>query len=98
MNITPYKEACFPVGMLDPAAFHQVLSNALLNMNCHRSPHAPHFPETYDTIKHHAMAIELANQRMSDMTYATSDEFIGVSIGFACYEVSSDTSPECVYC
>jgi hypothetical protein len=71
---------------MDPAAFHQVLSNALLNISCRRTGN--NFPETYDSIKHHSLTVKLFNERIPDFKSATLDGFIGAIIGFACYHVS----------
>src|SRR6187402_3359263 len=86
VNIGPFRDACLPVGMIGPAAFHQALSNALLNIACRRTTRDP--SEYYDSMRHHAQAVQLVNEGMSDLSSATSDEFIGAVIGFACYQVS----------
>jgi len=84
VNVGPFRDACLPVGMMDPAAFHQVLSNALLNISCRRSENSP---ETNDCIKHHALAVKSVNERITDPNFTISDGFIGAIIGFACYYV-----------
>lgn len=61
--------------MMDEAAFHQVLSNALLNISCRRTTGAQ--METYDAMRHHALAILSINERIHDIETATSDGFIG---------------------
>lgn len=71
---------------MDPAAFHQVLSNAMMNLALRRA--RANGSETYDSMKHHALAVRLVNQRIRDRTSATSDGFIGALVGFACYHVS----------
>lgn len=83
LNIGPFRDACLPVGMMDEAAFHQVLSNALLNISCCRSAGAK--METYDAMMHHALAINSINERIQDVKTATSDGFIGAVVGFMCY-------------
>ncbi|KAE9372193.1 hypothetical protein N431DRAFT_375200 [Stipitochalara longipes BDJ] len=82
VNVGPFRDACLPVGMMDPAAFHQVLSNALLNISCRRTETSP---ETNDCIKHHALAVKSVNERITDPNFTISDGFIGAIIGFACY-------------
>jgi hypothetical protein len=61
INIGAFRDACLPVAMVDPAAFHQVLSNALLNMSSRRAENNTR--ETNDCIKHHALAVKLVNER-----------------------------------
>jgi hypothetical protein len=73
--------------LLDPAAFHQVLSNALLNITSRCAENNTR--ETNDCIKHHALAVKLVNERISDKQFAISDGFIGAIIGFACYYVGN---------
>lgn len=77
---------------MDPAAFHQVLSDALLNISARRTEN--NFPETYDSMKHHTLAVKLVNECISDLNSATSDGLIGALIGFACYHVSNFYSVE----
>jgi len=84
VNVGPFRDACLPVGMMDPAAFHQVLSNALLNISCRRADISP---ETNDCMKHHALAVKSVNERITDPKLSISDGFIGAIIGFACYYV-----------
>jgi hypothetical protein len=59
-NVGPFRDACLPVGLMDPAAFHQVLSNALLNISGRRTEN--NFPETCDSRRHHALAVTLINE------------------------------------
>jgi hypothetical protein len=73
--------------MMDPAAFHQVLSNALLNISCRRTEGPSQ--ETNECIRHHALAVKSVNERISDHNFAHSDGFIGAIIGFACYYVGN---------
>ncbi len=72
---------------MDPAAFHQVLSNALLNITSRRAENNTR--ETNDCVKHHALAVKLVNDRITNKHFAISDEFIGAVIGFACYYVGN---------
>ncbi|CZR53949.1 uncharacterized protein PAC_03832 [Phialocephala subalpina] len=85
LNIGPFRDACLPVGMMDEAAFHQVLSNALLNISCRRSAGAK--METYDAMMHHTLAINSITGRIQDVEAATSDGFIGAVVSFMCYHV-----------
>lgn len=73
--------------MMDPAAFHQVLSNALLNISC-RQTEGPS-RETNDCIRHHSLAVKSVNERITDPNFAASDGFIGAIIGIACYYVGN---------
>jgi len=63
------------VGLMDPAAFHQVLANSALNMSLLRN--IDKAPESCEAISHHTYAINLVNKRLSDPSFATSDELIG---------------------
>jgi hypothetical protein len=71
--------------MVDPAAFHQVLSNALLNTSCHRTDGPSQ--KMNDFIRRHALAVKSVNERNGDYNFAVSDGFLGAVIGFACYYV-----------
>ena len=81
----PFKDAWFPVGMMDPASFNQVLSNAALNIVFLKSMNNP--PETFETMKYHAKALKLVNQRIANARTAVADGMIGAVTGFACYHV-----------
>ncbi|KUJ08478.1 uncharacterized protein LY89DRAFT_724952 [Mollisia scopiformis] len=93
INIGPFRDACLPVGMLDEAAFHQVLSNALLNIASRRPTGAQ--TETYDAMNHHALAINSINERIKDVKTATSDGFIGAVAGFMCYHAYTGNLAAC---
>ncbi|KAG4444285.1 hypothetical protein IFR05_000260 [Cadophora sp. M221] len=82
-NIGPWRDACLPIGMLGPPAFHQMLSNALLNIRCRRPTCTP--SDTYESIRHHAIAVKMVKDGMSDPAIATSDAFIGAVVGLTCY-------------
>ena len=85
-NTPPFRDAWLPVGMMDPAAFHQVLSNAAMNLASLRA--SGNVPETLESLRHHARAVQLVNTRISNRSFATTDGLIGAVIGFACYSVS----------
>jgi hypothetical protein len=51
----PFRDAWFPVGMMDPAAFHQVLANSALNVALLRN--IDKAPESYEAMSHHTCAI-----------------------------------------
>jgi hypothetical protein len=87
VNIGPFRDACFPMAMLDSAAFHQVLSNTILNRLSRRPE--DNSPESYESVKHHALAIKLVNQRIADPSSSTTEGFVGAVMGFACYHVRS---------
>ncbi|KAH7413156.1 hypothetical protein BKA64DRAFT_346789 [Cadophora sp. MPI-SDFR-AT-0126] len=82
-NIGPWRDACLPIGMLGPAAFHQMLSNALLNIRCRRPTCTP--SDTYESIRHHGIAVKIVKEGMSEPVVATSDAFIGAIVGLTCY-------------
>jgi hypothetical protein len=85
-NTPPFRDAWFPVGMMDPASFNQVLSNAAFNIVFLKSLNNP--PETVEAMKYHAKALSPVNQRIANAKIAASDGMIGAVIGFACYDVS----------
>ena len=71
--------------MFDAATFHQVLSNAALNMAALRSRDLA--PEMHESMVHHAKAVTLVKKSMLDKQTATSDNVIAGITGFACYAV-----------
>lgn len=84
-NTPPFRDAWLPVGMMDAAAFHQVLSNAALNIACLQANELP--PETHEAMMHHNKAVQMVMRKMSTLQTSTSDGVIGAIIGFACYAV-----------
>ena len=74
---------------MDPAAFHQVLSNAAINIASLRSAGESDTLESLEIIKHHAQAVESINKRISNVSTATTDGFLGAVVGLACYHVRS---------
>lgn len=86
-NTPPYRDAWLPVGMIDAATFHQVLSNAALNLASLRA--RDRAPETHDSMVHHTKAVTLVKQNMSNKRTATSDSVIASITAFACYAVRS---------
>jgi hypothetical protein len=81
----PFREEWFPVGMMDPAAFHQVLANSALSLSHLHAGERP--PESFESISHHSLAMKLVNSRMSDSTFVKSDGLIGAVFAFCCYYV-----------
>jgi hypothetical protein len=84
-NTPPYRDAWLPVAMTDAAAFHQILSNAALNLASLRG--RDYVPEIHESMLHHTKALNLVKQRMSSSTTATSDSVIAAITAFACYAV-----------
>jgi hypothetical protein len=85
-NTPPFRDTWFPVGMMGPASFNQVLSNASLNLAFLKNTNNP--PETMESLKYHARAIQLVNERISKSKGPATDGIIGALVGFACYDVS----------
>jgi len=85
-NTPPFRDSWIPVGMMDPASFNQVLSNASLNLAFLRETDNP--PETVESLKYHARAIQLVNERISKTKDSATDGTIGALVGFACHDVS----------
>jgi hypothetical protein len=71
--------------MKDAATFHQVLSNAALNIAFLRARDGA--PETYESLMHHTKAVMLAKQNMLDKRTAISDSVVASITAFACYSV-----------
>jgi Fungal specific transcription factor domain len=86
-NTPPFRDAWLPVGLIDAATFHQVLSNAALNLASLRA--RDHTPETRESMLHHTKAVMLVKQNMSNKHTATSDSIIASITAFACYAVRS---------
>jgi len=84
-NTPPYRDAWLPVGLTDAATFHQVLSNAALNIASLRGRES--VPESRESIVHHTKAVMLVKQNMSNKLTATSDTVIASITAFACYAV-----------
>ena len=71
--------------MTNAATFHQVLSNAALNIASLRV--RGHTPETHDSMVHHTKAVTLVTQLISDSCFATSNGVIAAITAIACYAV-----------
>lgn len=84
-NTPPFRDAWLPVGMYDAATFHQVLSNAALNLASLRSRDLP--AETHEAMLHHTKAVTLLKKSLSNKRTATSDNVIAGITAFACYAV-----------
>ncbi|KAL3425983.1 hypothetical protein PVAG01_02774 [Phlyctema vagabunda] len=82
-NTPPFRDAWFPVGLRDPACFHQVLSNAALNIASLRKN--TRAPESFESIVHHTKAVSLVKDRLDDPSKLITDELISSIVGFACY-------------
>jgi hypothetical protein len=85
-NTPAFRDAWMPVGILDPATFHQVLSNAALNLASLRAKRW--VPETLESMRYHAKAVRSINRRIGNRRDALSDGLLGAVIGFACYYVN----------
>jgi hypothetical protein len=84
-NTPPFRDAWLPVGMHDAATFHQVLSNAALNLASLRARDLA--PETHESMLHHTKAVMLLKNSLSNTRTATSDNVIAGITAFACYAV-----------
>lgn len=84
-NTPPFRDAWLPVGLFDAATFHQVLSNAALNLASLRA--RGRVPETHETMMHHTKAITLVKQKIANKITATGDNVIAGITAFACYAV-----------
>jgi hypothetical protein len=87
VNIGPFREACFAMALLDPTAFRQVLSNAIVN-RASRHPKNNN-PASYELMKHQTLAVKLVNQRITDLASSTTEGFVGAVMGLAYYHVRS---------
>ncbi|KAK0127605.1 hypothetical protein ONS96_007131 [Cadophora gregata f. sp. sojae] len=82
-----WRDACLSVGTLGPAAFHQMLSNALLNIRFRQPTCTP--SDGCESMERHIMAVKIIKEAMSDQVVATSDAFIGAIVGLTCYHCHS---------
>ncbi|KAE9373391.1 hypothetical protein N431DRAFT_337270 [Stipitochalara longipes BDJ] len=82
-KLAPLTDAWFHVGMLDAAAFHQLLSGSASYFSRIRSLSLE--TDTKESIAHHAHAIQIVNRNLAKAETATSDGMVGAIIGFACY-------------
>ncbi|KAL2067884.1 hypothetical protein VTL71DRAFT_15982 [Oculimacula yallundae] len=80
---SPLKVAWFQIGMLDGAAFHQLLSGAATYFNNLR--HGDGGQANGEFLAHHAYSLQLVNSQMREVETATTDGVISSIIGFACY-------------
>jgi hypothetical protein len=71
--------------MVNPASFHQVLSNAAINLAFLRGIRGA--SEQKESMLHHTTALSIAAKQMADSATSTSDGVLGAVIGFACYSV-----------
>lgn len=71
--------------MTNASTFHQVLSNAALNLASLRSRDVT--PESRVSMMHHTKSVMLVKESMSDKRTATSDSVIASITAFACYSV-----------
>lgn len=89
-TIRPYKEAFFPVGLTDTAAFHQMLANLAVQLQVHRTEgYAITEYEMKEVIAHHTTALALIFKRLQDPAEATSEGTIATIIAMVCYAVST---------
>ncbi|TAQ91467.1 hypothetical protein B7494_g162 [Chlorociboria aeruginascens] len=82
-NTPPFRHAWLPLGLMDAASFHQVLSNAALDLMGLRKNSK--IPETIESITHHSLAVKMVAQRVSSLNKATIDGVIAAISGICCY-------------
>jgi hypothetical protein len=86
-NFKPFRNAWFPVSLLDPAVFHQVLSNTALYLAT-LHPMDCNMYETIESVEHHSYAVMLTNRKLGNLNTALSDDsIIGTVLGFSIYYV-----------
>lgn len=88
VNVKPYRDAFFPIGLTDPAAFHQVLANLALYLRRVRNSPKSEDYETQEALVHQMKALQLVNKKIADPGESTSDGVIGAIISLACVTVS----------
>lgn len=81
------RDSFFPVGLMDAAAFHQVLAVLAIHLPFNRSKELNKSMdyETTEIVLHHAEAIKMLNTRMQDVHAATSDGTIGTIVLMVCH-------------
>ncbi len=83
-NFRPFRDCWFPIGMLDAAAFHQILSNSALHLGSLKTEGTP---ETLESIKYHSEAVKSVQERIADPIRGITDGIIVTIIAFACHDV-----------
>jgi hypothetical protein len=86
-EIKPVRECFFPLGLVDPASFHQLLAVLALHLPFHR-PKELNKSIEYETTEimiHHGEAVKMVQTRLPDIQAATSDGTIGASKHFPEY-------------
>ncbi|KAH8589053.1 hypothetical protein B0O99DRAFT_637941 [Bisporella sp. PMI_857] len=93
--MNPYREAFFPVGLLDPASFYQILSNLTWLVQA-IAPERNFKPEKFENdgiALNYSRAIKMVKTRLSSPEAASSEGTIAAIISMACYaKITSDNT------
>jgi hypothetical protein len=76
-NFQPFRDHWYPLGLADPAAMHQVLANAAIQMVGLRRD----TQDTEKSLSYHVAAIHSVNRRLADASQSTSDGLLGAILG-----------------
>lgn len=91
----PYREAFFPVGLLDPASFYQVLSNFTWLVRA-IGPKRDDWLNKYvneEIALNYSRAMRIVKARLSDPGAAASEGTIAAIVSMACYAVYLHNNP-----
>lgn len=95
----PLRDAWFSVGLMDKAAFLNLLANSALHLSSMRKGGLP-TDETTVAVKYHMEAVSIVSKRLEvsvskGQSLDVSDETIGAVSGLICNAVSRHPPPRC---
>jgi hypothetical protein len=86
--IKSYKDACFPIGLTDAAAFNQTLANLAVQLRNYRAFDSNTTDyEMQEAITRHLAALSLVRKKISNPSEATSYGTIATIVALLCYAV-----------
>jgi hypothetical protein len=89
VNVKSYCDTFSPIGLTDPAVFHQALANLAIYLQ--RVRHLPEAEayQSQEALFHQMEALKLVIKKITNKRESTSEGVIGTIIGLACNTVSS---------
>lgn len=88
-RLREYEQSWFPLGLTGDAVFIQVLANFSVVRNLFDT--SGRATSNYQSVVHHARAVELVRKKMSDSDDALGDGVLGAVLAMACYSVSAES-------
>ncbi|RDW61496.1 hypothetical protein BP5796_11388 [Coleophoma crateriformis] len=82
VNFQPFRDFWFPLGLVDAAAMHQILSNTAMHLNALRG----RSDDVRAALEYNTAAIKSVNRRLPDASQNTSDGILGAILGFMCHD------------